>query len=69
MILAYITCMGIGLASLFFTTKLSILTRCGIAIAIAVILAIVVTFLLNKIGDRAPADAITVVPDPSERKK
>jgi len=69
MIFAYIVCLSIGLASLFLTTKLSFLARFGVAVAIAVVLAIGVTLLLKKIGDRAPADAITVVPESPEKKK
>jgi 1,4-dihydroxy-2-naphthoate octaprenyltransferase len=69
MILAYILCFGVGLISLFFTSKLSTMTRFGIAISLAVVLAIALTLLLNKIGDRAPADATTVAPSSLEEKK
>lgn len=69
MIFAYIVCLGVGLASFLFTQNLSIVIRCAIAIAISMVLVVTVTFLLKIIGDRAPADAVTIVPKPQETKQ
>lgn len=74
MIGLYIVFFVVGLVTLAVAAKLNLPLRLAVAVAVFVVPSILVTLWVLKTGDKAPPDAITVLPDtkiekPKEDKK
>jgi membrane protein implicated in regulation of membrane protease activity len=65
MILGYLVFLVLGVIAFFFMPSLSSPMRISVALAIFLIPSIALTIWVVKIGDRAPSDAITILPNKS----
>jgi hypothetical protein len=66
MIFGYFLFLVVGALSFYFLPNLSSLIRISVALAIFLIPSITLTIWVMKIGDRAPSDAITILPNTSK---
>jgi hypothetical protein len=62
MILAYLLSAVVGVVIFFVASKLSLPMRLGLSIGIFVLLAVIVTVIIIRVGDRASPDAVTIDP-------
>lgn len=62
MILAYLISLVLGITVFFIAENLSIPIRLGLSLGIFLMLVVAITIVLTRVGDRAPADAITIDP-------
>ncbi|MGE0113541.1 MAG: hypothetical protein AB7T07_01445 [Steroidobacteraceae bacterium] len=62
MIVAYFISAAIGVGMFFIASKLSLPMRLGLSIGTFLVLMLAVTIIINRVGDRAPPDAVTIDP-------
>lgn len=65
MVLAYIVCFVLAIATFLLTAKLGLSVRIAIALAVALIPAAALTAWVMRVGDKAPNDSNTIAPMPS----
>lgn len=66
MIFGYLAFLILGILAFFFMPSLSSLMRISVALAIFLIPSIALTIWVIKVGDKAPSDAITILPSNSK---
>jgi hypothetical protein len=65
MILGYATCLFLGIMAFLLAAKLGLSMRVGIALAVFLIPAVILTAWTLRVGDKPLGDAITIVPTPN----
>lgn len=63
MIIGYLVCFALGNVAYFLMAKFDLPIRITVALAVFLILSVVLTVWVVRIGDKPPPDAITVVPE------
>ncbi|WP_296892588.1 hypothetical protein [Thiobacillus sp.] len=69
MMLAYLISLALGIAVFFIAGNLSMPVRLGLSLGIFLVLVVAITVVLTRVGDRAPADAITIDPKQLQQGK
>jgi len=69
MIFLYVLFFIVGVMSFFVTERLSLSLRLVIALVVFVVPSIAITFWILRVGDTAPPDAVTVLPNNTEGKQ
>lgn len=65
MILGYTICLLLGIVAFLVAAKLRLSMRVGIALAVSLVPAVILTTWILYVGDKPPRDAITIVPRPN----
>lgn len=68
MIIGYLAFLTLGIIAYFLMAKFGLPIRIVLALAIFLIPSIALTVWIVRIGDKAPPDAITIIPEQNAHK-